>query len=266
MNWLEYVLGNEWIISPAGGATGDAYYAQHDDRKLFLKRNSSPFLAVLSAEGIVPKLVWTRRLENGDVITAQHWLNGRELKPIDMSGNNVAELLHKIHHSQELLNMLKRLGKIPLTPEEIIQDLKNALLTFDHLTNMPEIEQAIKMLEDDLEQVQYNDLVVCHCDINHNNWLLTDSNQLFLIDWDGAMIADPAIDIGMLLYWYISEDKWIEWLKGYGIEPSEHLFRRMKWYVLSQTIMQICWYTTKNSDKEIKHWIQYLHHLLNKPS
>lgn len=39
---------------PAGGATGDAYYAEHNGQQLFLKRNSSPFLAVLSAEGIVP--------------------------------------------------------------------------------------------------------------------------------------------------------------------------------------------------------------------
>ncbi len=68
VNWLEDILGSEWEITPAGGATGEAYFAKFQDRKLFLKRNSSPFLAVLSAEGIVPKLVWTRRMENGDVI------------------------------------------------------------------------------------------------------------------------------------------------------------------------------------------------------
>src|SRR6478736_3195113 len=82
VNWLEDILGSEWEITPAGGATGEAYFAKFQDRKLFLKRNSSPFLAVLSAEGIVPKLVWTRRMENGDVITAQHWLDGRELKRV----------------------------------------------------------------------------------------------------------------------------------------------------------------------------------------
>lgn len=81
------------------------------EKKLFLKRNSSPFLAVLSAEGIVPKLVWTKRMENGDVITAQQWLDGRELKPHDMGSEQVANLLRKIHRSQDLLEMLKRLGK-----------------------------------------------------------------------------------------------------------------------------------------------------------
>nr|WP_238457159.1 phosphotransferase family protein [Litchfieldia salsa] len=264
MKWLEDVLGNEWVISPAGGATGDAYFAQFNERKLFLKRNSSPFLAVLSAEGIVPKLIWTKRLENGDVITAQHWLSGVELKPKDMNGQNVAELLHKIHRSEELLSMLKRLGKQPLKPEAILFDLKQSLTDFAHLAEISEIRKAIDLLEQELMQVQYEEMVVCHCDINHNNWLLTETNQLYLIDWDGAMIADPAIDIGMLLYWYINEEEWTEWLTRYGIEPSEHLYRRMKWYVTSQTIMQIIWYTSKNSDKEIKHWLQYLHHLLIK--
>lgn len=116
MNWLGQLLGSDWEIFPAGGATGDAYYAKHNGQQLFLKRNSSPFLAVLSAEGIVPKLVWTKRMENGDVITAQHWMTGRELKPKDMSGRPVAELLRKIHTSKALLDMLKRLGKEPLNP------------------------------------------------------------------------------------------------------------------------------------------------------
>ena len=60
-----YQLG--WTLDSAGGASGEAYMAEQDGRKLFLKRNSSPFLAALSAEGIVPKLVWTKRIETGEV-------------------------------------------------------------------------------------------------------------------------------------------------------------------------------------------------------
>jgi thiamine kinase-like enzyme len=258
VNWLGYVLGNEWEISPAGGATGDAYFAQYNDRKLFLKRNSSPFLAVLSAEGIVPKLIWTKRLENGDVITAQHWMNGRELKPKDMIGQNVATLLRKIHKSDELLSMLKRLGKQPLLPEDILTEIESRISQIKDINILFLINKAIALLKQGLEQVQFEDKVVCHCDINHNNWLLTDNDHLYLIDWDGAMIADPAIDIGMLLYWYINEDYWHSWLERYEIEATDHLFVRMKWYVISQTILQIIWYTSKNSEKECIHWVNYL--------
>lgn len=258
VKWLEDILGNEWEITPAGGATGEAYLAQHKDRKLFLKRNSSPFLAVLSAEGIVPKLVWTKRTENGDVITAQQWLSGRELKPAEMSGNAVAKLLSKIHHSKELLAMLKRLGKQPLLPESILEQLK----TDFNECNLKEIKNAFDFLQKELPSIQYEEKVVCHCDINHNNWLLSENNQLYLIDWDGAMIADPAIDIGMLLYWYIPKEEWEFWLTRYGLEYTDHLHERMRWYVIAQTLYLIHFFKSKKVEKEMEYWIQYLAKIL----
>lgn len=262
VTWLEHLLGKEWEIFPAGGATGEAYYAEQEDQKLFLKRNSSPFLAVLSAEGIVPKLIWTKRMENGDVITAQHWMNGRELKPKDMDKENVAQLMSKIHHSRELLDMLKRLGKQPLTPDSILEDIVRTI-EFEQYS-LPEFEQAIAILEAQLPNVQYEEKVVCHCDVNHNNWLLSDVNQLYLIDWDGAMIADPAIDIGMLLYSYIDEKNWGEWLSSYGLVMTEGLQKRMYWYVLAQTIVSILFNRSRKNVKETNEGLESLKTLLKR--
>ncbi|MDX8367477.1 phosphotransferase family protein [Cytobacillus sp. IB215665] len=257
---MEHILGNEWEIYPAGGATGEAYFARFNERKLFLKRNSSPFLAVLSAEGIVPKLVWTKRMANGDVITAQQWLNGRELKHADMIDIRVVDLLQKIHNSTELLRMLTRLEKKPLLPEMIINEL---LIYFPiEETEIPDIKFALTFLQKELPAIEYNNKVVCHCDINHNNWLLSETNELYLIDWDGAMIADPAIDIGMLLYRYIPKHEWSSWLERYGIELTSNLHARMKWYVIAQTLMSIHWYKTKNKEKEFQNWLSYLNELL----
>lgn len=258
--WLEHLLGQEWELSPAGGATGEAYFARNGDQKLFLKRNSSPFLAVLSAEGIVPKLVWTRRMENGDVITAQHWMEGRELKPSDMDGDHVAELLHKIHHSKELLDMLKRMEKEPLTPSSILKGIQETL-EFDQFY-LPEIEEALVYLRDHAEAVEVGEKVVCHCDLNHNNWLLSENSQLYLIDWDGAVIADPAIDLGNLLYSYIEEARWGDWLLQYGSELTDHLRLRMYWYVLAQTIVSLLWNRSRNHVKELQQAIENLTHLL----
>ncbi|WP_449538395.1 phosphotransferase family protein [Ferdinandcohnia sp. Marseille-Q9671] len=260
INWLTYVLGNEWEISPAGGATGDAYFAQLDDKKIFLKRNSSPFLAVLSAEGIVPKLIWTKRLENGDVVTAQKWLSGRELKPVEMYGDNVAGLLKKIHRSKELLDMLRRLGKKPILPEDILHEVTRTLHT--ELTHVTGVTKALDFLQSQLGNVKNDHNVVCHSDVNHNNWLLSDSQELYLIDWDGAMIADPAMDIGMLLHWYIKKEDWPEWISLYGIEFTDHLLLRMKWYVVAQTLNSLTWYQSKNKDKEVQYWLHYLDQLL----
>ncbi|WP_019243929.1 MULTISPECIES: phosphotransferase family protein [Bacillus] len=258
---MDHILGQEWEIVPAGGATGEAFIAIKEEQKLFLKRNSSPFLAVLSAEGIVPKLIWTKRLESGDVITAQRWLDGRELSHKDMNQEKVALLLKKIHQSAPLLSMLTRLGKTPLKPEELFKDIKESL--DEQLLSHVAIQQALQLLRNRLTEIVCEEAVVCHCDINHNNWLLSDDNQLFLIDWDGAMIADPAIDLGMLLYSYIPKEEWNTWLEQYGLDLSESLIKRMNWYVIAQTLISIQWHKSKQRYDEMNNWFTYLDMLLN---
>jgi thiamine kinase-like enzyme len=250
---LDYLLGTEWAIVPAGGATGEAFFAQFEEQKLFLKRNSSPFLAVLSAEGIVPKLVWTKRLENGDVISAQQWMDGRELKPSDMNGVQVAKLLRKIHRSKPLLGMLKRLGISPLQPQTLLRNTEEGL-DIDLLT-IPSVVRTLEFLNKHVDQISHNEAAVCHGDVNHNNWLLTEENQLYLIDWDGAMIADPAIDLGQLLYWYIPKEEWANWLDLYGIRLTDQLKLRMRWYVYAQTLTSIQWYKSKERFDEMNKWI-----------
>ncbi|UQD53056.1 phosphotransferase [Bacillus methanolicus] len=253
---MEHLFGQDWEIVPAGGNTGEAFIAKHEEQKLFLKRNSSPFLAVLSAEGIVPKLVWTKRMENGDVITAQQWLYGRELKPPEMNDTRVAKLLKKIHQSKPLLGMLTKLGKSPLQPETLLHMIEKEL--DPDLLKLSAVKKARDFLRKEVANVHCEEKVVCHCDVNHNNWLLSDDNQLYLIDWDSAMIADPAIDLGLLLYWYIPENEWESWLNRYGTELTEDLKLRMKWYVHAQTLTSIQWYKSKKRYDEMEKWIQYL--------
>lgn len=253
---MEHLLGQEWEITPAGGATGEAFYARYEDQRLFLKRNSSPFLAVLSAEGIVPKLVWTKRLENGDVITAQQWLSGRELQPAEMTQERVARLLKKIHRSEPMLTMLSRLENSPLHPETLFKMIQDEL--DKEVLSLPEVQKAISFLNKEAANVNCEEKVVCHGDVNHNNWLLTEDNQLYLIDWDGAMIADPAIDLGLLLYWYIPEENWEDWLTMYGEKLTDYLRLRMKWYVALQTLSSIQWYKNKHRKKEMNRWVTFL--------
>lgn len=257
---MEHILGQDWEIIPAGGATGEAFIATNEEQKLFLKRNSSPFLAVLSAEGIVPKLVWTKRLESGDVITAQRWLNGRELDQKEMKNDTVAKLLRKIHQSSPLLTMLKRLGKTSLKPEQLLESIQLSLDV--EVASNQQVQKAMQLLTEQLPFIKCEEEVVCHCDVNHNNWLLSDDKQLFLIDWDGAMIADPAIDLGMLLHSYIPKNEWNSWLDQYGIEMTDFLQRRMLWYVTAQSISAIQWHKSKLRYQEMDYWIAYLENVL----
>jgi thiamine kinase-like enzyme len=257
---VKHFFEQDWEIVPAGGATGEAFFATNEREKLFLKRNSSPFLAVLSAEGIVPKLVWTKRMENGDVITAQECLNGRECKPQDMTHYRVAKLLKKIHESRPLLTMLSRLGKTVYKPEMMLSDI--AAVMDGELMAESTIQTSLRFLQSNLSSVQCETWTVCHGDIHHNNWLLSEDGRLYLIDWDGAAIADPAFDLGPLLYFYIPRADWENWLNQYGINMTNHLLLRMKWYTIAHTILSIGWHKNKNRLREMDACIGFLGQLM----
>lgn len=261
MSTLEHFYQLGWTLDSAGGASGEAYMAEQDGRKLFLKRNSSPFLAALSAEGIVPKLVWTKRIETGEVVTAQHWKNGRSLEHDEMNAQRVAHLLKKIHSSNMLLNMLKRLEMKPMYPTMLLGKI-NASLSRNVLSHHI-VRKSLIYLEDHLPSLDSAFFTVIHGDVNHNNWLLSEQDELFLVDWEGAMIADPAIDIGMILYTYIDPKDWDEWLELYGKKDTLDLRKRMKWYTIIQAIAMIQWYEDKNRYQDMNEWLVFLNDVLN---
>jgi thiamine kinase-like enzyme len=159
-----------------------------------------------------------------------------------------------------MLGMLSRLESSPLHPEPLLQRVANEL--DDEVILLPESQKAMNFLKNEALNVYCDEKVVCHGDVNHNNWLLAEDNQLYLIDWDGAMIADPAIDLGLLLYWYIPEENWQDWLELYGKTLTDDLKLRMKWYVTIQTLSSIQWYKNKNRLEEMNKWIKFLDDIL----
>lgn len=259
---LEHFYQLGWTLDPVGGASGEAYKAEQDGRKLFLKRNASPFLAALSAEGIVPKLVWTKRIETGEVVTAQHWKNGRELTHEEMTSKRVAALMKKIHSSRPLLTMLKKIGMKPMLPDLLLNKIQSSLSPKVNAHHT--VRSAIQYLENEIPKLDPSLCTVCHGDVNHNNWLLSDQDELYLVDWEGAMIADPAIDIGMILYTYVKPEDWDGWLESYGIEYTRDLRKRMKWYTLVQAITMVQWYEDHKRFKDMNDWILFLNHVIRR--
>lgn len=254
-----YQLG--WSLETVGGQSGAAYKAEQDGRKLFLKRNSSPFLLALSTEGIVPKLLWTKRIETGEVVTAQDWKNGRELTKSEMGNSRVPAMLHKIHTSSRLLRMLEKLGMQAMEPNILLKQLLQSL-SFEILTNQT-VRDALNYLKKNEPVLLEENCAVCHGDVNHHNWLLSDQDELFLVDWEGAMIGDKAIDLGMVLYTYIERSEWDEWLYKYGLVLNHDLEKRMKWYTLIQSITMIQWYEDNKRFNDMNRWIIFLNHVLS---
>ena len=91
---------------------------------------------------------------------------------------------------------------------------------------------------------------------------MSDRDELYLVDWEGAMIADPAIDIGMLLYNYVPEQQWSEWLNIYGANDTIELQKRMKWYTVIQSIGMVQWYEEQKRYKDMNTWLKFLNEVM----
>lgn len=238
---MDFDLENGWRILPIDGDTGTAYMGIRQQEKLFLKRNTSPFLAALSIEGITPRLVWTKRMTTGDTLTAQEWLNGRCLHKAEMDSEAVAALLYRLHHSALLKRMLKQVGGQVVTPEELLQRYFRGLP--QDLRHHPLLKTVANRLRAKQPQVKRSNYEVCHGDLNHKNWLLSDQGNLFLVDWESAVIADPAYDLSMLMCQYVPRNNWQQWLQTYQAngqeQPSDDLMLRINWYSFCYLLLQI---------------------------
>lgn len=235
---MELERESGWKLHPIGGNTGQAYMGIKDKEKLFLKRNSSPFLAALSLEGISPRLIWTKRIGNGDVLTAQEWCNGRTLEKDEMKWARVAQILKKVHHSKSLCRMLKRVGGKSISPKDLLAHYTINLSS--DLTQHPQLKEAVQQLtaiSEEIEDEAYQ--TVCHGDISRKNWLISEENQLYLVDWDSAVLADPAYDIGQLFGKYLNRSIFNEWIEEYTTERTPHFEKRVIWYTLMGLLLDI---------------------------
>lgn len=221
----------EWQMTPLSGNTGQAYMGVSRNEKVFFKRNTSPFIAALSAEGITPKLKWTQRTYSGDVLTAQEWEDGHVLTKEDMNAPSTIQLIYSIHHNDSLLNLLKRTEAQEVQPHQLLdeyyQDLPLSLQSHHFFNQVA--SDMYRMIDEDFLTPKY---CICHGDLNHNNFLMTHNQQLYLVDWDNVKIADPLYDLCGLLCRYYPPSEWMDWLNSYQFKITDSFQKRVKWYAL----------------------------------
>ena len=236
------------------------YFCSRDNRRYFIKKNTTPMIATLSAEGIVPRLRWTKRISNGDVLIAQDFEHGRTLEKEDMTDKRIPEILKKVHTSPKLKKIMKAQGYKEETASNSLNNLKTIIA--DELRKNKNVVDALNYVENFLpdEDIEYTP---CHTDLHKDNWLLSDKGKLFLVDWEHSILCDPAIDISFILYRYIPQEKWGEWLEIYGQEPTIKYRSRLKWYITLQSVIMIVWYHEKKQLTEMNAWLIFLNSIFN---
>lgn len=255
-------IDKNWNLQPIKGDTGKAYQGIKDSERVFLKRNSTPFLAALSREGLTPKLLWTKRMGDGDVLTAQEWLDSRQLTPKEMQeSSEVIRMLQRLHQSQSLKSMLERMDGRKSSAFDFLSDYASDLPK--DLKNNLYLMRVFRYLEDHLPAFRPSLYAACHGDAIHNNWLLSTKDEIYLVDWDYSVLADPALDVGMILGQYIEPDYWGLWLKLYDPIGSDDLEERVYWYALMNLLLQIKRSYLRNDHKQANLHIAQLKNIYN---
>ncbi|GBG94478.1 aminoglycoside phosphotransferase [Ligilactobacillus salitolerans] len=235
---MDLNLENGWQVLPIGGDTGTAYMGIKQQEKVFLKRNPSPFIAALSLEEITPKLIWSKRMQTGDTLTAQQWMNGRCLERSEMHSTRVLDLLSRVHHSDLLKRMLEKVGGVHYHPEDFLTLYFRGVPA--ELLAHPLLKKCAAYLETHLPQYEESQYEVSHGDLNRKNFLLSDSGDLYLVDWESVMFADPAKDLSMLMCRYVPRADWKQWLESYfGKELPEAMEFRIQWYALMNLLLDV---------------------------
>ena len=52
------------------------------------------------------------------------------------------------------------------------------------------------------------------------------------------MLADPAMDLSMLLFQYVEREDWNDWLEHYGVIATDELIERILWYASMNYLTQ----------------------------
>lgn len=94
-------------------------------------------------------------------------------------------------------------------------------------------------------------LVPSHTDPNNSNFLVT-VNTVYLIDWDGVALSDPMRDPGLILWWYVPEDRWPEAFAHLGIPESDPQrdLSRVYWWAAVTSLKVALWIDRHDANDE----------------
>ena len=104
---------------------------------------------------------------------------------------------------------------------------------------------------------------VCHGDISSENMLLSDEGELFIVDWDTAVLTDYLYDIGQLFARYINKEDWAKWADKNQMNFTKNEIKRVKWYAYINMLLDIKYaYDKKRYNKmndlilKLNHWLE----------
>ena len=253
----------ELTLTPIAGKSGKAFMGTYPDGgKVFVKMNTTPILAGLAKEQIAPQLLWSRRLPDGNVMSAQEWLNGDILTPNGMGKKQVVHILTRLHRSRPLMTQLRKLGYTVESPLDLLTSLSNQLPVA--LRQNKYLQSVMKNLRHTVPAFREDYATIVHGDVRHSNWIETESGFIYLVDWDSVRLTDRMMDVAHVLSHYIPDFQWQDWLVYYGYKYNETVFGKLYWFGQYSFLCQIVKYYENNDLENVNREIYALRNFRSK--
>lgn len=250
---MEFGHGDLQMQSISGNS-GKAYKGQRPDgTTVFVKYEVPPIVAALAREQITPPILASNQEVGRGQRVEQEWLEGRTLRPSDMSGKQVRQILVRMHFSRILLNQALQLQYTYQTPYDLVMKWKREAPV--RLQNNSYLTSVCDELLEHLPSFHQEVATFVHGDLHHKNWVETTSGLVFLTDWETACLTDRMLDVAYMLSHYIPRVSWEEWLKEYGYKYNQTVLNKVYWYAqlgyLNQITKHIESYNLEGANKEI---------------
>lgn len=227
------IASQDWQINrPSHGSGQETYFASGSGWEVFIKLGARVELYQAAALlGLVPPVITTGQLEDGTSVLVQVRIRGRKPSRADFQQRlrQFATSLRILHGSEVLQGLLtprnsnlyrdvglEMLAEVEQRWRAVIPGLPRPVVNY--------VEEKIAYLRDCLAQFQGEGLAACHNDPCNANWLVTDEDQVYLLDLEAMGLDDPALDLGAVLWWYYPPNLRPEFLAIAGC-PDDTAFR-----------------------------------------
>lgn len=251
MDQIKRILQNHFndpaweIARTKDGQQSAGYHAQSGNVEVFVKFTDAVAALQRLGEIAVAPRVLASGMDQGRTYVIQEYVRGTypDWQWLATHLPVLASCVQRYHGDQPLTDLLSTPTAIEYH-EHVALDLAQLEVRFSSLhtegLQTPEITTAFDELKRQTQRLQPVRLVPVHLDPNTRNMLLTDET-LLLVDWDGILLSDPMRDVGLLLWWYISQRRWPDFFQSYGAALDEASVDRIFWWAARTSFAVALW-------------------------
>lgn len=234
-NYLRNRFGDEgWTLELPRGSGRETYAAVGTGRKLFVKLGVEvERVQALAKAGISPEVVDIGELADGTIVLVQEWVDGRHPQRGDYRERleDVAGLVGRMHRSPEVMGALSKAPSEDFAGAGLraVADVRKRWEKHKGLVGSAGgfVDEGLEELEGRMRGFSGGGLVASHNDLSWDNWLFGDDGRIFVIDPDMMGPDDPALDVGITLWWYYAPELWGQLIECAGYEDVEEFRERM---------------------------------------